>query len=203
MPEEVAGGPALDEQGVTISPRRRPHSPKSLRRALIEWCLIVVVAVIVSFGVRTFAVQTFVIPSKSMKPTLRVGDRILVDKLSVDFGTINIGDIIVFKAPPAEHCEVTKITDLVKRVIGLPGDHLTSKGNTIYVNGKALKEKWTHFEPLGNQIGNVVVPKNTYFMMGDNHANSCDSRTWGTVPRSDIIGKAFLRVWPPLRVGFL
>ncbi|HEY5092084.1 MAG TPA: signal peptidase I, partial [Acidimicrobiales bacterium] len=79
----------------------------------------------------------------------------------------------------------------------------TSKGNTIYVNGKALKEPWTYFRTIGTPIGHVTVPINSYFVMGDNRADSCDSRFWGTVPRSDIIGKVFLRVWPPKRIGFI
>ena len=76
---------------------------------------------------RTFVVQTFFIPSASMEPTLQVGDRILVSKLSIDFGTVHVGDIVVFKAPPAENCG-DPVTDLVKRVIGLPGDHLSLEG---------------------------------------------------------------------------
>jgi signal peptidase I len=151
---------------------------------------------------RTYVVQTFYIPSGSMEPTLLVGDRIMVSKLGLDFGSIHRGDILVFKAPPSEHCG-TPVPDLVKRVIGLPGDHLTSKGNTIYVNGKPLQLTWTHYEPLGRSIGNVTVPKNNYFMMGDNYPDSCDSRYWGTVPRSDIVGRAFLRIWPLSRIGFL
>jgi len=179
-----------------------PVARKPRRRALIEWAAIILVAVLVSFLLRTFAFQTFFIPSGSMEPTLQVGDRIIVNKLSVTFGTIHIGDIVVFKAPPAENCG-EPVTDLVKRVIGIPGDHLTSRGNTIYVNGKKLDEKWPHTEPLGQAIGNVTVPKNNYFMMGDNHSDSCDSRMWGTVPRSDIIGKAFVRIWPLRRIGFI
>jgi len=178
-------------------------APKSShrRRVTVEWVIIVIAAVAVSFLMRTYVVQTFFIPSGSMEPTLLVGDRIIVDKLSVDWGSINIGDIVVFKAPPAEHCG-DAVTDLVKRVIGLPGDRLTSKGNTIYVNGVALRENWPHYEPLGTPIGNVTVPANSYFVMGDNHANSCDSRFWGSVPRSDIVGKVFLRIWPISRFGF-
>lgn len=189
------------ESAVTVSDPPAEPSKKSHRRAIVEWIIIVAVAVLCSFLARTYVFQTFSIPSKSMKPTLHEGDRIVVDKLSVNFGTINIGDIVVFKAPPdvASDCGDT-VADLVKRVIGVPGDHLTSKGNTIYVNGKALDEKWSHFEPLGPPIGHVTVPAGHYFMMGDNHNNSCDSRTWGTVPRSDIIGKVFLRVWPPSRI---
>lgn len=176
--------------------------PRSRARTLGEWLIIIIAAVSISFVIRSYAFQTFYIPSASMEPTLQIGDRIIVDKLSVDFGTINRGDIVVFKAPPAEHCGVP-VSDLVKRVIGIPGDHLTSKGNTIYVNNHPLKEAWTHTEPLGPPIGNVTVKKNQYFMMGDYHSDSCDSRSWGTVPRSDIIGKAFIRIWPLSRLGFL
>src|ERR1700690_968047 len=115
------------------------------RKNIIEWTAILLVAVIASFLVRLYAVQTFFIPSGSMEPTLHVGDRILVNKLSVRFGTINIGDIIVFKAPPAEKCDDGEYQDLVKRVIGLPGDVMSSKGNSVYIDGKALKEPWTYF----------------------------------------------------------
>lgn len=198
MPSEISDDEVTSE---TVSPP--PVKTRSTRRIVTEWVVILVVAVAASFLIRTFAIQTFVIPSKSMNPTLHVGDRILVNKLSVDFGSINAGDVIVFKAPPREHCSDDGIADLVKRVIGLPGQHLTSKGNTIYVNGKALKEPWTYFPTIGTPIGHVTVPKNSYFVMGDNRANSCDSRYWGTVPRSDIIGKVFLRVWPPSRIGFI
>jgi signal peptidase I len=85
----------------------------------------------------------------------------------------------------------------------VPGDRLTSRGNTIYVNGTPLRENWSHYEPLGPAIGDVLVPPGQYFVMGDNHNNSCDSRTWGTVPRSDIIGKVFVRFWPLSRFSWL
>ena len=203
MPEDapaepiVFDTPTMEPDEVTPPVPRRRH-----RHVIVEWVVIVVAAVLVSFFMRTFAFQTFYIPSASMQPTLLVGDRIIVSKLSVDFGTINRGDILVFKAPPAENCG-EPVTDLVKRVIGIPGDQLTSKGNTIYVNGAPFAENWSHSEPLGQAIGHVTVPANQYFMMGDNHNDSCDSRMWGTVPRSDIIGKAFLRIWPLGRLGVL
>jgi signal peptidase I len=173
------------------------------RRIVIEWGVILIVAVLASFLVRTYAIQTFFIPSGSMEPTLHVGDRILVNKLSVRFGTINVGDIIVFKAPPTEHCHDGSYSDLVKRVIGLPGQTITSQGNTVFVNGKALKEHWTYWPALNPPIKKITVKANNYYVMGDYRSNSCDSRFWGTVPRSDIIGKAFFRMWPPSRIGFL
>jgi signal peptidase I len=171
---------------------------RSRKRSFIEWVIVLIAALLVSLTVRTFVVQTYLIPSRSMEPTLWIGNRILVDKLSVDFGTINVGDVVVFKAPPdvATLCS-DPVTDLVKRVIGVPGDTLSSKGNTIYVNGKKLHQRWSHFFSLGgSEIKPMTVPAGQYFMMGDNHANSCDSRVWGTVPRSDIIGKVFLKIWP-------
>jgi len=200
-PPETDTDAEFDEANEPV--RRQKHR----RRVVTEWLIIIVAALVVSFVMRTFVVQTFYIPSASMEPTLQIGDRIIVSKLSVNLGTINRGDIVVFKAPPAEHCGEV-VTDLVKRVIGLPGDYLTSKGNTIYVgtslnNEVAISETWTHTEPLGTPIGNVHVPANSYFVMGDNHADSCDSRMWGSVPKSDIIGKVFLRIWPLSRVGFL
>jgi signal peptidase I len=177
---------------------------RSRSRSVIEWVLIIIAAVLVSLLIRTFVFQTFFIPSGSMEPTLQIGDRIVVSKLSVEFGTIHRGDILVFKAPTAVRTQCgDDVADLVKRVIGLPGDHLTSKGNTIYVNGAPLKQSWSHNEPLGKAIGKVTVPANHYFMMGDNEADSCDSRFWGTIPHSAIIGKAFIRIWPLGRFGFL
>jgi len=176
---------------------------RSRSRSVIEWLLVVAIAVLVSLLIRTYVFQTFYIPSGSMEPTLHIGDRILVSKLSVELGTIHRGDILVFKAPAAVVNECgDNVADLVKRVIGLPGDHLTSKGNTIYVNGVALAQPWSPNEPLGRAIGNVTVPKNDYFMMGDNEPASCDSRYWGDVPRSSVIGKVFLRIWPLGRFGF-
>ena len=178
-----------------------PKGAHSRRRAVLEWGVLIVVVLIASLLVRVYVFQTFSIPSGSMEPTLMIGDRIVVDKLAVELGTIHVGDIIVFKAPPAVRQDCSDaVADLVKRVIGLPGDRLTSRGSTIYVNGRALDEAWSHWEPLGSAIGHVTVPAGRYFVMGDHHDNSCDSRTWGTVARADVIGKVFMRIWPISRV---
>ncbi len=176
--------------------------PKRRRQSLLEWVIILVVAAGVSILLRTYVVQTYWIPSGSMEPTLMIGDHVLVDKLSVTWGTINRGDVVVFRAPKAANLAChDSLPIYVKRVIGLPGDHLTSKGNTIYVNGKPLHENWPHTEPLGLPIGKVTVPANSYFMIGDNHNDSCDSRYWGSLSRSAIVGKVVLRIWPLSRIG--
>jgi signal peptidase I len=173
---------------------------------LLEWAVIIAVALVVAVGLRLFVVQTFYIPSGSMIPTLQVGDRIIVNKLAYRLHGVGRGDIIVFRAPPkvATACE-TNDTDLVKRVIGLPGETISDKSGTVYIDGKALKQVWlpTH-DPMTytGSFAPVHIGPDSYFVMGDNRTNSCDSRYWGTVPRSDIIGKVEMRIWPISRVHF-
>jgi len=205
-PVESASVDVVPEETPKTSERkRRPR--RGTRRWIFEWAAIIVVAVLVAFLVRTFIVQTFYIPSGSMEPTLQVGDRILVSKLSTEFGSVHIGDILVFRTPPREvsaGCEGPPVPFLVKRVIGLPGDHLVSKGDTIYVNGKVLNQTWSHVASLGGKpVPNTIVPKNTYYMMGDNHPKSCDSRYWGPLAANLVVGKAVMRIWPLSRIGSL
>jgi signal peptidase I len=133
-------------------------------------------------------VMNFTIPSESMEPTIKAGGHVAVSPLTTATQIV-VGDILVFKAPPkvSSTCG-DDAGDLISRAIGVPGDHLSSKGNTILVNGKALKQTWTHTEPLGKDIPNVIVPKDHYFVIGDNQSDSCDSRYWGSVSRSKVIG---------------
>ena len=176
----------------------------SIVQQLRDWVILITVALVLSFVIRQYCFQTFYIPSGSMEPTLQIGDRIVVDKLSVDFGTVHTGDIIVFKAPPKVKSECGDAdTDLIKRVIGVPGDIVSSKGDTLYIDGVKLAERWPHFEPLGPAVKNVTVPANDYFVMGDNHGDSCDSRYWGFVPHTNIVGKAFVKIWPLSQIGWL
>lgn len=156
---------------------------------------------------RAFVVQTFFIPSGSMEPTLQIGDRILVNKLSYDLHGVDRGDIVVFSRPPTENCGGPEVNDLVKRVIGLPGDVISLLNGYVYVDGKKLDESWlpaseqgiTVAGPAGNS-SNLArpyrVPVDNYFVMGDNRTDSCDSRYWGPINRSLIVGKVELRVWP-------
>jgi signal peptidase I len=191
-PEEIPGEPA---------------APQRTSRWLLEAGIVVVVAVLVAVLLRTFVVQTFFIPSGSMEPTLQIGDRILVDKLSYHLHGVNRGDIVVFSRPPAENCGGPEVNDLVKRVIGLPGDVMSLADGYVYVNGKRLSESWlpsseqgiTSAGPPGNS-SNLArpfrVPSDNYFVMGDNRTDSCDSRYWGPISRNLIVGKVELRVWP-------
>ena len=165
------------------------------------------VAVLVAVLLRTFVVQTFFIPSGSMEPTLQIGDRILVNKLSYHLHGVDRGDIVVFSRPPAENCGGPEVNDLVKRVVGLPGDVISLSRGYVYIDGKRLNESWlpateqgiTSAGPKGN-ASNLAhpyhIPANEYFVMGDNRNDSCDSRYWGPIKRSLIVGKVEVRVWP-------
>ncbi len=165
------------------------------KRAIIEWVIVLVVALGVAVGMRTFVVQTFYIPSGSMEPTLNIGDRILVDKLSYHLHAVHRGDIIVFARPPGETLE-PGVNDLVKRVIGLPGETISAQKGQIYINGKPLAEPWL---PKGVVTGNfspVHIPQGYYFVMGDNRAFSSDSRVFGPISGSLIVGRVVMRIWP-------
>ncbi len=145
-----------------------------------------------------------------MEPTLNVGDRILVNKLSYDFHSVHRGDVIVFKRPADEDCGGPPVSDLVKRVIGLPGETISvTKGARSYVliDGKRLDETWlpssvrgmTFPGPAGTAYSletPFVIPPHHYFVMGDNRTESCDSRYWGPISNKLIVGKVEVRIWP-------
>ena len=188
---------------VDEEPPRRSHW-------LRETGIVVVVAVVAALLLRAFVVQTFFIPSGSMEPTLNIGDRIVVDKLAYHLHGVDRGNIVVFRRPADENCGGTPVADLVKRVIGLPGETISlTKGSKGYVeiNGKRLDETWlpsseqgmTFPGPAGtpyNLAKPYLIPANHYFVMGDNRSDSCDSRYWGPIARSLIVGKVDVRVWP-------
>jgi signal peptidase I len=170
----------------------------------------VLVLVIIPLILRLFVVQTFYIPSGSMTPTLQIGDRIVVNKLSYDFGSVHRGDIVVFTTPPTENCGGGDVNDLVKRVIGLPGDTIDLQRGSVYVNRHKLNEAWlppseiglTDPGPAGSPYDlnhPYVVPPDRYFVLGDNRTESCDSRYWGTITKSEIVGRVIVRVWPTSR----
>lgn len=135
-----------------------------------------------------------------MEPTLMVGDRMLVNKLAFSFNKIHRGDIVVFKRPPGDTGS-PKIKDLVKRVIGLPGETIGSSNGKVTINGKPLKEPWLPKGVLTGGIRTQKIPAHQYFLLGDNRSNSLDSRFFGPVPKSYFIGQAFFRFWPPNRIG--
>jgi signal peptidase I len=170
------------------------------RRALLEAAITIFVAVLLAGLVRAFVFETFWIPSSSMVPTLGVYDRILVQKAFFTWHDVREGDIVVFSHPPLDDCPGPQNDDLVKRVIALPGQPIYSSGNSIYVNGKLLAEPYLpHDDPLGKPIASrqhpYRVPPGEFYVLGDNRAISCDSRYWGPIEGSSIIGKVVLVWW--------
>ena len=175
-------------------------------RWVIEWAVILMAVLLCTLLLRSFVVQSFYIPSPSMVPTLQVGDRIMVNKLSYDLHAVHRGDIVVFKRPPLEQQD---FPDLVKRVIGLPGETISTKDGHVYINGRLLTEPWlppgpTSFTgalpddqyPQFNMPGPVTIPAGEYFVMGDNRTDSEDSRYFGPIPKALIVGRAVAVVWP-------
>ena len=190
-------GPA-DAGPAPAGPRRRGRR----RRALAETAIMILVAVLLAGLVRGLAVQTFWIPTSSMVPTLGVYDRVLVQKAFFTPRDVRAGNIVVFRHPPLDHCPGPRDGDLVKRVIALPGQTIYSAGNSIYVNGRLLDEPYLpHDDPLGRPIPGASsqhpfrVPAGEFYMMGDNRAISCDSRYWGPIKGSSMVGKVVLVLW--------
>jgi signal peptidase I len=143
-------------------------------------------------------ILTFTVPSNSMKPTLRTGDVAVVWKDAYRSASPQVGDIVVFHPSSNDlmDCADFGSTDLVKRIVALPGDRISSMGNSILVNGKRLQTHWKHSSLLLVRVAPQTLPPNTFFLVGDNYPMSCDSRVWGPIPGSDIIGKV-LRWSPP------
>ncbi len=173
-------------------PSRRKH-----RRFLAKWVVVLIVATVAAVFLRESVFQPFSVPSVSMLPTLQVGDRILVVKSSALEGPVRVGDIVVFRHPRLLACSTGpgQAGDLVQRVIGLPGDTIWSHGNRIYVDGRLLRERGWYDTSYG-QVGSAPILRTKirpgeYFVMGDNRSDACDSRAFGTIARSAIVGKVF------------
>ncbi len=186
-----------DEQFQTSSEERRPATKKG--GGALEYLVILLVSFALVFGfVRPFVMEAFWIPSGSMIPTLQINDRVLVNKFIYRFTEPSRGDIVVFESVDDPD------TDLIKRVVGLPGDRVAVRSGRLVVNGEPQKEPFTNKKfPDTSFFAATTVPKNHVFVMGDNRANSQDSRVFGPLPKKNIEGEAFLRFWPVDRIGLL
>ena len=179
----------------------------------------IVVAVGAVLAIKAWVVNPYRIPSSSMEPTLhcarpgmgceaRFSDRVLANRFIYHFRDPHRGEIVVFKTPPeAERCENGAGGEtFVKRIIGLPGDVITERDGVVSVNGTKLDEPYVQPQERDQRSGRWpatgALGPDQYFMMGDNRASSCDSRDWGPVPRSNLIGPVFAVYWPPQRIGF-
>jgi signal peptidase I len=198
---------------------------KSAGGSILELVMIVAVALALALGIQAFLVKPYRIPSGSMLPTLKIGQRVLVNRLGNRFNDPKIGEIVVFHPPAGAEgtgdtcgdqrtdgkaCDKPTAqkasVNFIKRVVGLPGDHLSIHNGHVIRNGK--RESDSYIAPCAggsacNLPQTITVPPDHYFMMGDNRGESDDSRFWGPVPRKWIIGGAFATYWPPKQVGLL
>jgi signal peptidase I len=189
-----------ENQGPELAPDTPKPSGRDTTRVAFEWVGLVVLALIIALLIKTFLFQAFFIPSESMVPTLKVHDRVLVNKLSYKLHPVHRDDIVVFKAPPNSD---PGIDDLVKRVIGLPGETVSAHGGHVYINGKQLNESYLPKDSSTSDFAPVHIPPDHYWVMGDNRGNSKDSRVFGTITKSHIVGRVFIRIWPFTRFGFM
>ncbi|MCO8128731.1 signal peptidase I [Acidimicrobiia bacterium EGI L10123] len=170
-------------------------------RSAIEWVAVIVGALVVALVVKTFLIQAFYIPSESMVPTLEVGDRVLVNKLSYSTGDIDRGDIVVFARPGGPGSD--GIEDLIKRVVALPGETVEGRGGQVLIDGRPLAEPYLPDALETSVFPPYVVPEDHVWLMGDNRGASDDSRRFKAVPTDDIVGRAFVVIWPFTQLGTL
>jgi signal peptidase I len=197
---------------------------KSTAGSFLELVMIVAVALGLALGIQAFLVKPFRIPSESMVPTLEIGQRVLVDRVTKNFSDYGRGDVLVFKPPAGADSNSCGIrhssesacprptkdrsdTNFIKRVVATGGDRLKVEGGTVYLNGKRQDESYARLDKSCGRPCDlpreIRVPQGYYFMMGDNRGASQDSRVWGPIPKDWVIGRAFATYWPPNRVGLL
>ena len=181
-------------------------------RAVRDWVVVLVVALLVALGIRTFVLQQFYIPGPSMETTLFQPNRVLVNKLSYRFGDIGRGDVVVFDRVTSNGRSIQH-DDLIKRVIGLPGETVAIRGCQVYVDDKMLEESYLPKRDIEQsdlvarcrqpEMSPVEVPSGQVFVLGDNRPQSMDSRVFGPVDKKSIVGRAFVVIWPISRWRWL
>ncbi len=197
-----------DPETLTTSVGADPHSTEpaerpddgatekghSSARIFVDWVIVVVVALLVAFLVRTFVLAHFVVDGSSMYPTLESGDRVFVNKMSYRLHDPNRGDVVVL-----HQISGASERDLIKRVIALPGEEIEMRSCTVLIDGRVLNEPY--LDPVsstscGGDIEPEVIPENHVFVMGDNRGGSQDSRQIGPISEDDLVGRAFVVFWP-------
>jgi signal peptidase I len=226
--EEGRSGVVGGEEPAGEKPPRQPEANLRgwggrLFSTAAEFAVLAVIALLISIFLQAFLVKAYEIPSVSMEPTLKVGDRVLVDRLAYHLREPHRGEVVVFRYDPGDPAnwtqgsngltrsldqvaEVINITHrestpFIKRVVGLPGETVEVREGSVYINGELLQEDYQLVR--GGPEGIWQVGEEEVFVMGDNRPNSNDSRMWGCVPYQAIIGRAVLIWWPKSRWGSL
>jgi signal peptidase I len=178
-----------------------PINPPTFWESQRENLIILVIAIVIALGIRTFIAEPRFIPSDSMVPTLLIDDRLIIEKVSFRSRVPHRGDIVVFEPPEVLQARGYKKEQVfIKRVIGEPGDRLEVQNHQVIVNGQALSEPYIAEAPA-YEMPALTVPAGSIFVMGDNRNNSFDSSRWGFLPIENIVGRAWVRFWPSDRLG--
>ena len=177
-----------------------PQDRKRRRRSrwAIETVIIVAAAFVLALLIQQFIIKPYTIPSPSMEPTLVLGDRVLVNRLSYHFRSPKPGDIIVFRPPNVESRE-----PFIKRVVAVAGDTVSVHDGKLWVNGVAPDEPYIKEHPIIGDFAEVTLDADCVWVMGDNRNDSSDSRVFGEVPEKNVVGVAFAIYWPPSHLGGL
>ena len=179
-------------------PEEQKAKTKIFQHWLFDWTETILVALVLALIIRAFFFQVFWIPSGSMEPTLQIKDRIVVNKFVYHFRQPKRQEVIVFRYNSAGGQK----RDLIKRVMGLPGEMLAIKEGVVYIEGNKVEE----LHPMNKDLtdfGPLKIPENSYFVLGDNRPASADSRYWGFLPKKNVIGPAFIRIWPINKLGLI
>jgi signal peptidase I len=204
------------------------EEPRQHRPFWKELPVLVVIAFVIALLIKTFLLQAFYIPSGSMEPTLNIGDRVLVEKVSYRFGEPERGDVVVFEKDLAsvidpelsedDRSVMQRIgdafrglfgfptggsQDFIKRVVAVGGDEIEGHSGKVFVNGEEIDEPYLADETQTGDFGSLKIPEGMIFVMGDNRANSDDSRNFGPVPADAVVGRAFVLIWPPSNISSL
>jgi signal peptidase I len=192
-----AGTPAAAE----AEPTARQKAAKNRKKQGYEWLILVAASLAVALVVRGFLIQAFYIPSESMVPTLVKNDRVLVNKLSYKLHDVHRGDIVVFKAPPG--AATAEVKDLIKRVVGLPGETIEGRNGSIFINEKPLDEPYLQPDVRSRDFPPEKIPPDKIYVLGDNRQDSRDSTFFHAVDEGAIVGRAFVKIWPLNDLGLL
>lgn len=214
VPKKPASPPSESTVELVLDKKFFPQH--SLRSVILEWVVILTSALILALVIKVYVMQTFYIPSESMERTLLVNDKVLVNKTASKWngwwgvgGGIRHGDVIVFSRPSNLDAG-PEVKDLIKRVVGLPGDTVEGRNGYIFVNGTQIDEPYVYSVSGGTDWkgpavddGPIRLGSDEYFVLGDHRDRSDDGRVFGPITKDQIVGKAFVRFWPLGRFGGL
>ena len=193
--DQNVGKDDMKDDTMKRSAKSKKKTKETKKNFFFDWVIPILIAVVLAIGINKFLIFKVYIPSSSMVPTLNVDDRLLVTRV-YNTEKLQRGDIVVFDSDELNET-------VIKRLIGLPGDTIKIDGTAVYVNGKKLDEPYVKY-PL-ESYGTYIVPEGKYFFLGDNRANSNDSRFWNNpyIDADKIQGKAQIKIYPLSQIGFL